>query len=424
MKRYSKWIICGLLFLATLINYIDRQTISVLSTKIADEMRLNDSDLGKLFFGFMFTYGLAQMFVGPVLDRFRVVAAYAVAVTAWSLAGAASALSVGFLSLFLARMLLGVCESPNWPLALRVVARVFPANQRSLAIGIFQNGLSVSALVAPPVIIWLTQTWNWRAAFAVCGAIGLLWVAAWTGWFRLTSNGLLNRSPEDEQAGADPSTHAAGPSGVAEILRSRAFWGLALATVFINPLEYFYITWLPRYFDKYAGVGFGKELAARLVIAYFALDIGFFAGGAVASLLAARMGAARGRLAMSVLGTLCMATIPAATRLHDLDAITALICVATFGSGVCVVNYLAFVSEVSPRKISTAAGLLGGLGSLAGGGFMLLIGGAIEQSHSFRTAFLMTGVMPFAGLLGLWLCARELRRDGAPEAAAPLPTEP
>jgi len=424
MRRHSKWIICGLLFLATLINYIDRQTISVLSTKIADEMHLNDSDLGKLFFGFMFTYGLAQIFVGTVLDRFRVVAAYAVAVTAWSLAGAASALSVGFLSLFLARMLLGVCESPNWPLALRVVARVFPANQRSLAIGIFQNGLSVSALVAPPVIIWLTQTWNWRAAFAVCGGIGLLWVAAWTGWFRLTSNERLNRSPEAEQAGEDPAAHGAGPSNIGEILRSRAFWGLALATIFINPLEYFYITWLPRYFDKYAGVGFGKELAARLVIAYFALDIGFFAGGALASLLATRMGAARGRLAMSALGTLCMATIPVATRLHDLDAITALICVATFGSGVCVVNYLAFVSEVSPRKISTAAGLLGGLGSLAGGGFMLLIGGAIEQSHSFRTAFLITGVMPFAGLLGLWLSARRMNRGEAPAAAAPLPSGP
>ena len=422
MKRYSKWIICGLLFLATLINYIDRQTISVLSTKIADEMNLNDRDLGKLFFGFMFTYGLAQMFVGAVLDRFRVVVAYAVAVTAWSLAGAASALSVGFLSLFFARMLLGVCESPNWPLALRVVARVFPPNQRSLAIGIFQNGLSVSALIAPPVIIWLTQTWNWRAAFAVCGGIGLLWVAAWTGWFRATSGEKLDESPETEQGGANFAAHEAGPSNVREILRLPAFWGLALAAIFINPLEYFYITWLPRYFDKYAGVGFGKELAARLVIAYFALDLGFFLGGAMASLLGTRMGAARGRLAMVTLGTLCMATIPLATRLHDLNAITALICVATFGSGVCVVNYLAFVAEVSPRKISTAAGLLGGMGSLAGGGFMLLIGGAIEQSHSFRTAFIIVGIMPFAGLVGIWLGARLPKRGGKPEDARPLTT--
>jgi MFS transporter, ACS family, hexuronate transporter len=412
VKRYSKWIVCALLFLATLLNYLDRQTISVLSTTIADEMHLNDRDLGRLFFGFMFTYGLAQIFVGPMLDRFKVVTAFALAVTAWSFAGAASALSVGFLSLFLARMLLGLCESPNWPLALRVVARFFPPNQRSLAIGIFQNGLSAGALVAPPAVIWLTRTWNWRFAFAACGGLGLVWTAAWLSWFNLSAEGREMKRLEPVAPISGPRARDGGPSNLAEILRSRAFLGLVLATIILNPLEYFYVTWLPRYFDKYAGVGFGKELAARLIWVYFALDFGFFAGGALASLLATRWGAARARLTLAALGALCMSIVPLVTGLHDLNAITAFIAVAAFGSGCCIVIYLAFVAEVSSTRVSTAAGLLGGLGSLAGGGFMLLIGGVIEKSHSFQTVFFMAGVLPFAGFLGLWLSA------GRPKAGA------
>jgi len=421
MKRHFKWIVCGLLLLATMLNYLDRQTISVLATKIADEMHLNDADLGKLFFGFMFTYGLAQIFIGPVLDRFRVVVAYAVAVTAWSLAGAASALSVGFLSLFLARMLLGLCESPNWPLALRVVARLFPVNQRTFAIGVFQSGLSVGSLIAPPVIIWLTHTWSWRAAFVVCGAFGLVWVATWLTCFRLGSTGQLDESPQAEQAGGKPGAPDLTPSNLREILRSRVFWGLVIATIFLNPLEYFYVTWVPRYFDKYAGVGFGKELAARLVVVYFALDLGFCLGGALVSWLASRIGATRARLWVTAGGALCMSAIPAVIVIHDLNAITALLCAATFGSGCSIVTYLAFVAEVSSKRISTSAGLLGGLGSLAGAGFMLLIGGVVEHGHSFQVAFLITGAMPFAGFAGLWLSTRRPGRNlaaGAPDLSS------
>jgi MFS family permease len=231
-------------------------------------------------------------------------------------------------------------------------------------------------------------------------------------------------SAEAEPASAGRPPVNGDPGNLAEILRSKAFLGLVLATIVLNPLEYFYVTWLPRYFDKYAGVGFGKELAARLVVAYFALDFGFFAGGGLATLLARWMGASRGRLAMSALGALCMSVVPIVTRLHDLNAITALISVAAFGSGCCVVNYLAFVAEVSSRRVSTAAGLLGGLGSLAGAGFMLLIGGVIEQSHSFRIVFIMTGVMPFAGLLGLWLSARTLKTTPFDRGQGLAPGEP
>jgi len=175
-SRVAAWLIIGLLFLATLLNYLDRQTISVLATRIAEDpaMRLTDANLGQIFFAFLLAYGLAQLFVGPLLDRLSVKLAYPLAVSAWSMAGAAAALASGFWSLFGLRMLLGVCESPNWPLALRVVSRAIPPEQRSLASGVFQCGTSVGALIAPPVIVWLTLNRGWRFAFVAVGAIGVV----------------------------------------------------------------------------------------------------------------------------------------------------------------------------------------------------------------------------------------------------------
>jgi ACS family hexuronate transporter-like MFS transporter len=346
-----------------------------------------------LFFAFLFAYGLAQLFVGAVLDRFPVRIAYAAAVIAWSFAGAAAALSTGFVSLFFLRVLLGVCECPNWPLALRVVRRTIPPEQRALANGIFQSGTSVGALVAAPIIIWLTAAYSWRVAFIAVGAVGLMWVVLWLFAFR-----------EQETIVAAPA--ATTPTTFAEIVRSRTFLGLLVATSFLNPLQYFYVTWLPRYFDKYAGVGFGKELAARLVTVYFALDLGLWLGGALVLFLARKVSVTRARQTVTTLGAVLMASIPLVGWVHDLNLITVLLCLATFGLGCFMVNYLAFTSEVSDKKVSTAAGLLGGAGSLAGALFMLLVGGIVEQSGSFVLAFVLAGGMPLIALGGIFFATR------------------
>ncbi|MCI0419618.1 MAG: MFS transporter [Acidobacteria bacterium] len=408
---YVPWFICSLLFLATVLNYLDRQTISVSASKIADEIGLNDADLGKIFFGFLFSYGISQLLVGTVLDRIPVRWTYAVAVSAWSLAGALTALAKGFWSLFFFRVLLGMCESPNWPLALRVVSRMFPPSQRSLATGIFQSGTSIGALIAPPVIIYLTLAYNWRMAFVVVGAVGFVWVALWLGWLSSRPQPRIDSdTPLQEQAGTGLARSGSPVASLAEILRSRTFWGLFIATTFLNPLQYFYTTWLPRYFEKYADVGFGKELAGRLVLVYLALDVGLWSGGVVVALLSRRFSVPGARLLVTVVGTLCMMSVPIISQTQRVDAITGVLCLATFGLGWFMVNYLAFTSEVSAQKVSTVAGLLGGAGSLSGAIFMLLVGHAVEETRSFALAFSMAGVMPIISLGGICLSTGPLRR--------------
>lgn len=394
------WLLVGLLFLATLLNYLDRQTISVLATRIADDpaMQLDDADLGKIFSAFLLAYGIAQLLVGPILDRFAVRVVYPLAVTAWSLAGALAALATGFWSLFGLRMLLGVCESPNWPLALRVVARTIPPHQRSLASGVFQCGTSVGALIAPPIIISITEATSWRFAFVAVGLVGLVWAALWLAYFAMFPARELDQSP--------PLVSASLPASISEIFQSSAFWGLVVTTSFLNPLQYFYTTWLPRYFEKYAGVPFGAGLAQRLVIVYLALDAGLILGGLAVSWLSPRIGLFGARRAGAAVGALCMATIPLVAWLKDLNAVTTVVCVATFGLGCFMVNYLACTSEVSTKKVSTAAGLLGGTGSLAGAAFMWLVGDLVTKSGSFGIAFVLAGAMPLVAMAGLWWTTR------------------
>jgi MFS transporter, ACS family, hexuronate transporter len=403
------WLIVGLLFLATLLNYLDRQTISVLATRIAEDpgMRLTDADLGRIFFAFLLAYGVAQLLVGPLLDRFPVRIVYPIAVTAWSLAGALAALATGFWSLFGLRMLLGVCESPNWPLALRVVARTIPPHQRALASGVFQCGTSVGALIAPPIIVWLTLASGWRVAFVAVGAIGLVWAALWLAFFAFFRVPEIDGPPGNvDSRGSAIATSQLRRAMWGEILRSRAFWGLFIATSFLNPLQYFYTTWLPRYFEKYAGVPFGSALAQRLVLVYLALDVGLILGGVAVVGLAARLGLFGARRAVATVGAVCMATIPLVAWLTDLNVVTAIMCTATFGLGCFMVNYLACTSEVSVRNVSTAAGLLGGTGSLTGAAFMWLVGDLVTRSGSFGIAFILAGAMPLVALAGLWTATR------------------
>ncbi|HRP05892.1 MAG TPA: MFS transporter, partial [Opitutaceae bacterium] len=388
----KRWTLCGLLLLATIINYLDRQTISVSASRIADELNLTDKHLGELFSAFLFAYGIGQVVLGPLLDRMGTVIAYAIAVTAWSLSGAASGIATGFGFLLMTRIALGLCESPNWPLALRVVARSFPPGQRVLATGIFQSGTSIGALIAPPIVIYLATTHGWRSSFIAVGAVGFVWVALWLLWFRSQPDFKIDQPAPEESMGGKSAAEDRATFG--DIVRSRAFWGLAIATSFLNPLQYFYTTWIPRYFDKYAGVGFGAELAQRLIIVYLALDVGLWSGGGLIAWLARRWEVRKARLLVTAIGGACMMTVPLIALAKNLNLITGIISLATFGLGWFMGNYLTFSAEVSRKRTSTAVGLLGGIGSLAGAGFMLLVGGTIERSGSFSLAFLMAGLMP------------------------------
>lgn len=402
-----RWWVCALLFLATLLNYLDRQTLSYLVPYIRDEMKFDLERQGYLFSVFYGSYAAAQIVAGFLVDRVNVKYAYAVAVATWSLAGAAAGLATGLWSLMALRALLGIFESANWPSAMRVVSRTFPPSQRPLANGFFQSGTSVGALVAPLLLFHIHQAYGWRAGFILVGLLGFVWVGAWLAAYRPALS-----DPEPAPAGA------ASPGTLREILRSRAFWGLVVASSFLNPCMYFYVNWLPTYF-KETMRGFGLKEAWLLTIIYLALDIGYLSGGAISTLLSRRFEPRRARTFVVVAGTLLMIVvtmIPLAAlaglevaALRSAAVVTAIIATGALGVGWFMSNYLSFAEEVSHERVSTVSGLLGSAGSVSGAIFMWLVGVLAQRTGGFTLPFLLLGAMPLVALAGILLGPRHRR---------------
>jgi ACS family hexuronate transporter-like MFS transporter len=194
----GKWLLCVLLFLATTLNYLDRQTLSILAPMMQKELALDNEQLGWLFSVFYYSYTFAQFAIGGLLDRANLRWAYGLGVLLWSASAALTGLAGGFAGLVVFRLLLGLTESVNWPAAMRIVARALPPRERSLGNGIFTSGTSVGALIAPGLILGIAAPAGWRWAFVAVGSLGVLWLAAWILFSGRPQFDAVWRSDEDE----------------------------------------------------------------------------------------------------------------------------------------------------------------------------------------------------------------------------------
>ncbi len=189
-----RWTICALLFVASTINYLDRQTLSVLKPHLQTVLHWSESDYGWIVFAFQLAYALMITVAGVVMDWLGTRLGYALSLTWWSIAAMAHALARGALSFGVARFLLGAGEAGNFPAAIKAVAEWFPKKERALATGIFNSGPTIGAVIAPPLVVWLTLGWGWRVAFIFTGAVGFLWVVFWVALYRASTPASLDYS--------------------------------------------------------------------------------------------------------------------------------------------------------------------------------------------------------------------------------------
>lgn len=247
----SRWGLCFLLFLATTLNYLDRQTLGILAPLLQKELAIDNRDLGWLFSVFYYTYTFAQFAAGPLLDRSNLRWVYGLAVLLWSAAGAATALASGFVGLLGFRLLLGVAESANWPAAMRIVARLLPPHERPMGNGLFTSGTSAGALIAPALILAIAGSYGWRWGFVVVGSFGLVWFVLWAWYSRRPEFAGLWRASDQE-----PKPRIA----YVEIVRTSIFWRVLLVSILVNPCLYFNVNWLPAYFVQQRGMAAGGGL--------------------------------------------------------------------------------------------------------------------------------------------------------------------
>ncbi len=374
--------LCLLLFGATTLNYLDRQTISILAPTIQQELHLDNQALGWLFSVFYYTYMLAQFAIGLLLDRSNLRWAFAIAVLAWSMAAGFTSLAGSFGSLLFLRMLLGVAESANWPAAMRIVARALPPRDRPLGNGIFTSGTSIGAVIAPSLILGIAAWWGWRWAFVGVAALGIVWLPAWI-WF--TSDPVFNDVWRGPAAGSAASAYAI-------VLRDAGFWRVFAVTILVNPCLYFNLNWLPVYFVQQRGLQVGKDLGLALTLIFLALDAGYLACGFGVRLLSRRTSVMRARRMVFVAATALLCSSAVVPNIAELHAAIATLMVANFAIGAWIAMYLTMAQEVSPKHVATAAGLLGGSGSLAGALAMWAVGRVTQQSGSFAIPLVAVAV--------------------------------
>jgi ACS family hexuronate transporter-like MFS transporter len=416
MKPFlRKWGICILLFLATTLNYLDRQTLAILAPTIQDEMSLDNTALGWLFAVFYYTYAFSQFGVGALLDRYNLRWTYGLAVVAWSAACALTGLAGGFAGLVLFRLLLGIAESANWPAALRVVSRLLPPSERSMGNGIFTSGTSVGALIAPVLILTISAYLGWRWTFAAIGSLGALWFAAWLFFTRSPRlaaiwqpdlrqgldhpNAVARDSTDERPASTSPNT---GLEVYRQLLKNRMFWQVFAVTILVNPCLYFNLNWLPTYFVQEHGMA-KEETKWILTAIYIGLDLGYLVCGASTMWLVHRgLSVSTARRCVFLVATLVMLSSAAIPWVRDLNTVVLLLTAVNFAIGAWITMYLTMASEVSRNHVSTAAGLLGGSGSLFGALAMWAVGKVTQATGSFSVPMVLVAVAAclasFAGL--------------------------
>jgi ACS family hexuronate transporter-like MFS transporter len=402
-----KWRLCGLLFLATVLNYLDRQTISVLAPVMQREMGLDNVALGWIFSAFYYAYTGCQLVAGLTLDRAHLRWAFGAAVLAWSVVSALTGLAGGFVSLLMFRLLLGMMESANWPGAIRIVSRSFKPRERALGNGIFTSGSSVGALIAPMLIVGISSAFGWRWAFVGIGSLGAIWFAAWV---------VLTRSRDFAHIWRDPTDSRRGQplwAGALAIVRSPQFVPVLLVAILVNPCMYFSVNWLPTYFAQQRHLALGNQMAWILTAIYLGIDLGNIACGVGILALTRRGFSISGaRRVMFLLASFAVAYCAAVPLLSLRFAVLALV-IVNFGTGIWTAMYLTMAQEVSAANPSTSIGILSGCGSLAGAWAMTAVGKITQSTGSFAIPMQMVAMAAVLAAIAGWFAPVEAKEGRA-----------
>lgn len=399
-----RWWIVWTLFCSTAINYINRQTLSVLAPVITREFHLNHSQLSNIFGAFQIAYAGTWLVGGILLDVVGTRLGLTLAVIWWSLASIATGLVNSAFSLAVLRFLLGIGEGFNWPGASKAVAESFPASERSLAVAIFDSGSSVGGAIAALAVPLIAMRFGWRWAFVFSGMLGLFWLALWVNVYR--------RSDTPSKAAAQERL---APKHAIPLLRRRETWGIVLGRSLTDPIWWFYVFWLPQYLSDTRGFSL-KQIAIFAWIPFVAADLGNFSGGLASGALVKRgVPVLRARKSVCIVSCIPMlAGIPAALIANPYTSL-GFICLALFGYAAWSTMGLTFPSDLFPAQVvASVTGLSGLAAGLAGTAFTLLVG-VLADHFSYLPAFVLAATAPIAATLVIVFLIRRPVSAAAPK---------
>ena len=403
-ERNWRWFVLATLFLATFLSYFDRQMLGAAMTPIGNEFKLTNEMKGSLLAAFLWTYAAAHLFVGLILDRIRNLRWFFPAmVLGWSATTVLAGLATTYQQLLLTRYLLGIWESVNFPICILIIARIFPARERSLASGIFASGAFLATLIAPKVVIFFSTHSDWRHSFILAGLLGGAWLAPWFLVFRKPAErGATCPEPLAANGGAGLASR---PDTILSVLRSPAFWAVALIGIGIIPSLYFSTQWLPTCLEKSLNLTYGQKLGNYLLLIYLMQDAGLWIGGGVVLWLAKRgVTILTARKAVIIAGYLMMVSIVLLTRAQTAIAYVAVFGCFTFGIGVFLGNQHAFKQDVVKSHVATVAAWVGFIEMMFTAFVVQRVGVMIGRQSDFAPVYLvLAGLTTFALIVVLVL---------------------
>ena len=398
-----RWWIGGLLFASTVINYIDRQTLSVLAPFLKADYHWTNSDFALLIISFRVAYAVMQPVAGRLLDWLGTRRGLLLSVTWYSIAAAMTATAQGLRSFMVFRFLLGTGEAANWPGATKAVAEWFPKTERGWAVALFDSGSAIGAAVAPVLAVGLYHAFgSWRPVFVVTGMLGFSWMLVWRRFYHPPET--HPRLGAEERKYILSGRADAGESGPAApqpwlgLLGMRQTWGIILGRALTDPVWYFVADWFAIYL---VSKGFRLENAlAGFWIPFLAADLGNFSGGGFSSYLIRRgWPVVRARkFVMMVCGAGMACLIPAAF-LNNFALLIGLFAISTFSYAAWSTMALTLPSDLYPSsQVATVSGMSGagsGLGTILS---TYLIGWAADH-YSFQPVLVAASAVPLAATL-------------------------
>lgn len=391
---HLRWGIAGLLFFSTVINYVDRQALSVLAPVLTKELGISNIEYSNILTAFLAAYTLMYVGSGFLVDRWGARLALSVFIVWWSLANMSHALAVGVWSLGALRFLLGLGESGNFMAAFRVVSEWYPAKERALVHGLIQGGAAIGAIITPPLVTWIYSLYGWRPVFLITGGLGFVWLVFWL---------LLYHSPDKHPRITDaeralvlaetvPTAQASSVSW-RQLAQYPQMWGLMAARFVSDPVWWFYLFWLPKYLVEQRGFTM-VEMGMLAWIPYLSADLGALFGGWLSGRLVAR-----GRPVLSSRFAVmlpCALLMPVSLAIHQAPsrAVTiALICVVTFAHMAWKTNQNTLTNDLFPKHLIGATSGLLAFGTGLGGTLFIWMTGHVVQGYGYGAIFIIMGLL-------------------------------
>jgi MFS transporter, ACS family, hexuronate transporter len=395
-----RWVICGFLFVATVIAYVDRGVIAYLEKSLESIIPgLNAVTYSRVLAAFQLAYAIGMVVAGGVTDKLGTRKAFAIAIGLWSVAAMLPGAAFSVITFGVAMFLLGLGEAANFPACIKTVAEWFPKRERALATGIFNSGANIGNIVVPLVVPALVALVTWRGAFVVTGAFGIVWLIAWLLYYRRPEEHRGVSKAELDLILSDPVENLEAVPWK-RVLPCKETWAFAIGKFLTDPIWWFYLFWLPRYLQSTFGLSLSSD-RLPLVIVYSVSTVGSIAGGWISStLLKAGKSQNVARKTAMLICALCVLPVFAAPYIHHLWVVVSLVGLATAAHQGWSANLFTLPSDMFPKAaVGSVIGIGGMSGAIGGVLLQLATGYIVKITNSYVPLFIVACVAYLLALI-------------------------